>query len=73
MRALSSFVALGMNLTHIESRPLHESNWEYCFYVDLIGNVAEDNLRVLLNSLEADCENCRLLGAYRAAKEEEHA
>ena len=73
MRALSSFVALGMNLTHIESRPLHESNWEYCFYVDLIGNVAEDNLRVLLNSLASDCENCRLLGAYRAAKEEEHA
>ena len=73
MRALSSFVALGMNLTHIESRPLHESNWEYYFYVDLIGNVAEDNLRVLLNSLEADCENCRLLGAYRAAKEDEHA
>ena len=73
MRALSSFVALGMNLTHIESRPLHESNWEYCFYVDLIGNVAEDNLRVLLNSLASDCENCRLLGAYRAAKEDEHA
>ena len=71
MRALSSFVALGMNLTHIESRPLRDSNWEYCFYVDLIGNVAEDNLRVLLSSLDADCENCRLLGAYRAAREED--
>lgn len=74
MRALSSFVALGMNLTHIESRPLHESNWEYRFYVDLTGNVAEDNLRVLMESLRADCDNCRLLGAYRAAKEgEPHA
>lgn len=35
MRALSSFVSMGMNMTHIESRPLHDSNWEYCFYVDL--------------------------------------
>lgn len=70
MRALSSFVAMGMNLTHIESRPLHNSNWEYCFYVDLTGNVAEDNLRVLMQSLDADCEHCRLLGAYRAAGKE---
>ena len=70
MRALSSFVALGMNLTHIESRPLHKSNWEYCFYVDLSGNVSESNLRVLMESLVADCENCKLLGAYRAAKKE---
>lgn len=73
MRALSSFVAMGMNLTHIESRPLHDCNWEYCFYVDLSGNVAEDNMRVLMQSLAADCENCRLLGTYRAAKEQEHA
>ena len=69
MRALSSFVAMGMNLTHIESRPLHDSNWEYCFYVDLAGNIEENTLRILMDSLSKDCENCRLLGAYKAAKE----
>ena len=69
MRALSSFTAIGMNLTHIESRPLKNANWQYCFYVDLTGNVSETNLRILMGSLTADCENCRLLGAYRAAKE----
>ena len=69
MRALSSFVAMGMNLTHIESRPLHDSNWEYRFYVDLTGNVSETNLIVLMEALDKDCENCRLLGAYKAAKE----
>ncbi len=69
MRALSSFVAMGMNLTHIESRPLHESNWEYSFYVDLTGNVDEGSLRILMQSLAADCENCRLLGAYKHAAE----
>lgn len=73
MRALSSFVALGLNLTHIESRPLHDASWEYCFYVDVIGGVSQENLNVLLQSLQADCENCRLLGVYRAAKEQKHA
>ena len=73
MRALSSFVAMGMNLTHIESRPLRDASWEYCFYVDLTGNVSEGNLRILLESLQADTENCRLLGAYRAAREPGHA
>ena len=61
---------MGMNLTHIESRPLHNNNWEYCFYVDLTGNVSEDSLRVLMESLDADCEHCRLLGAYKAAGKE---
>lgn len=71
MRALSSFVAMGMNLTHIESRPLHNSNWEYCFYVDLTGNVSENNLLILMEALDKDCQDCRLLGAYRAAKKDE--
>lgn len=73
MRALSSFVAMGMNLTHIESRPLHESNWEYRFYIDLAGDVSTATLEILMNFLQSDCENCRLLGSYRAAKESEHA
>lgn len=69
MRALSSFTAMGMNLTHIESRPLPEASWEYRFYVDLCGNVSEEGLHILMSSLTADCENCRLLGAYASAKE----
>ncbi len=69
-RALSSFVALGMNLTHIESRPIPGTNWEYCFYVDLTGDLSQNNLRVLMQSLEADVASCRLVGTYAAAKEE---
>lgn len=67
MYALSHFTAMGMNLTHIEPRPLHENNWEYCFYVDVTGKIEENTLRVLMESLSRDCENCRLLGTYKAA------
>jgi len=66
-RALSSFVALDFNLTHIESRPIKDRNWEYRFYVDLTGSITEANLSVLLESLSTCCENCRLLGAYKSA------
>lgn len=69
-RALSSFVALDFNLTHIESRPIKDRNWEYRFYVDLTGNITEANISVLLASLSNCCENCRLLGAYKAASDE---
>ena len=42
-------------------------------YVDLTGNVSEEKLAVLMESLEVNCESCRLLGAYRAAREDDHA
>lgn len=71
-RALACFVALGMNLMRIESRP-NNASWEYRFYVDLVGNVAPRYMDVLLESLKADCLDCRLLGIYRAHGGQEHA
>lgn len=64
-RALACFVALGMNMMRIESRP-NTVSWEYRFYVDLSGNVSPEYMNVLLESLRADCIDCRLLGVYRA-------
>ena len=66
--ALSSFVALNFNLTHIESRPIRGRNWEYRFYVDLTGNISDTTLTVLLKSLNTFCEDSRLLGSYKAAE-----
>ena len=71
-RALACFVALGMNMMRIESRP-NEVSWEYRFYVDLSGNVSPKYMDVLLESLRADCIDCRLLGVYRANGGQTHA
>lgn len=67
-RALACFVALGMNLTHIESRPIPGMNWEYRFYVDVEGSVSERHMDVLREALSADCVECRVLGVYRSAR-----
>lgn len=54
-----------LNLTRIESRPT-EANWEYRFYVDLEGDLADFN--DVLRGLSAYCTSVRLLGMYRSAK-----
>lgn len=71
-RALACFVALGMNLMRIESRPI-QTNWQYRFYVDVVGNVSQRYMDVLLESLMADTSDCRLLGVYCAAGGLAHA
>lgn len=69
-RALAAFVALGMNLTRIESRPIQEKSWEYRFFVDIEGPLPPEKLTVLTDALAADCDDCRVLGHYVAAKRE---
>jgi chorismate mutase/prephenate dehydratase len=71
-RALAAFVALGTNLTRIESRPIPGKPWEYRFYVDVEGKLTPDKLDVLLEALEADCADCRVLGHYPAARRPDH-
>jgi chorismate mutase/prephenate dehydratase len=66
-RALAAFVALGMNLTRIESRPIPGQSWEYRFFVDIEGKLTPQKLDVLVEALEADCVDCRVLGHYSAA------
>jgi chorismate mutase/prephenate dehydratase len=72
-RALAAFVALGMNLTRIESRPMPGQSWEYRFYVDAEGPMDERKLDVLMAALQEDCLDCRLLGRYPAAGGARHA
>lgn len=69
-RALAAFVALGMNLTRIESRPILEKSWEYRFFVDIEGQLSPEKLTVLKDALAADCDDCRVLGHYVAARRE---
>ena len=61
--ALSHLSAL--NLTRIESRPT-DANWEYRFYVDLIGDLS--GFQDVLRGLGAYCTSVRLLGVYMSAK-----
>lgn len=68
-RALASFVALGLSLTRIESRPIADAPFEYRFYVDVEGLLSSQRLAVLQEVLAEDCASCDLLGVYEPAED----
>ena len=47
-KALSTFAWRGIDLTKIESRPIEGRNWEYRFFVDFDGNLADSAVKKVL-------------------------
>lgn len=63
-RALQCFADSGLNLLHIESRPLPDRNFEYMFYVDIEGNLYDVKVRDALERTKKECRYFRILGCY---------
>jgi prephenate dehydratase len=66
VRALEEFARAGVNLTKIESRPVHGSPWEYVFFVDLRFDSAAQ-IDAALVQLARHCHMVKELGRYVAA------
>jgi len=64
--ALNSLAAHHLNLTKLESRPRPNTPWEYLFYVDFEGNVAEERVQDALRALAAHTSFQKILGSYPA-------
>jgi prephenate dehydratase len=63
-RALSAFALRDLNMTKIESRPLHGKPWEYLFYLDFVGREDEPRVQNALGHLAELADFCRVLGSY---------
>ncbi len=61
---LSHFIYNGLNMTKIESRPIEERNWEYRFFIDFEGNLADGAVKNALRGLREEARNMRILGNY---------
>ncbi|MBI5872950.1 MAG: prephenate dehydratase [Candidatus Omnitrophica bacterium] len=61
---LVPFKKYRINLTKIESRPSKRRAWDYFFFVDLIGHVADKNVKKALDELEEKCKFLKVLGSY---------
>jgi chorismate mutase/prephenate dehydratase len=67
-RMLKPFYDNGVNLTKIESRPMREQAWQYVFFVDCEGHVADAAMQKALEELESQCIFTKLLGSYSKAE-----
>ncbi len=66
MEALDAFRRAELNLTKIESRPVHGRPWEYIFFADVRFETAVQ-LEAALAELRPHCQMVKELGRYRAA------
>ena len=61
----------GINMTKLESRPVPENPWEYVFYVDFIGGVDDENVKLALNEMETTATFIKILGSYPKGRKEQ--
>lgn len=64
---LREFADVGINLTRIESVPNRQDPGNYVFFLDFDGTVADENVRRVLERVEAKTIVYRFLGCYREA------
>ena len=61
---LSHFIYNNLSMTKIESRPIEDQNWEYRFFIDFEGNLADGAVKNALRGLREEAKNLRILGNY---------
>lgn len=61
---LSHFIYNNLNMSKIESRPIEGRNWEYLFFIDFEGNLADSSVKNALRGLREEARNMKILGNY---------
>jgi chorismate mutase/prephenate dehydratase len=66
VRCLSVLADRHLSMTKLESRPRPRNPWEYLFYVDFEGNLADANVTEAVRAMSARASFLRVLGSYPA-------
>ncbi|SFD20640.1 prephenate dehydratase [Streptomyces aidingensis] len=67
LELLQEYMACGVNLMRIESRPTGEGIGRYCFQVDCEGHITDRRVGEALMGLRRLCASVRFLGSYPRA------
>ncbi len=54
----------GVSMTRFESRPARSGQWEYYFYIDIVGHPDTPNVATALAALRQACAFFKVLGTY---------
>jgi chorismate mutase/prephenate dehydratase len=66
LRCLEILSGSGHSMTKLESRPRPGRPWEYLFFVDFEGNVADPRTAAALDELRSAAQYIKVLGSYPA-------
>lgn len=66
---LDVFREHGLNLTHIDKRPSKRVNWEYYFFVDLLGHQTDPRVALGIEKARECCLQLTVLGSFPRAQE----
>lgn len=61
---LSVFADNGLNLVKIESKPSHDGNFEYLFFVDFEGNLLSPTVNSILSEISSHTSYLKVMGNY---------
>lgn len=66
---LDVFRDFGLNLTHIDKRPSKRVNWEYYFFVDVVGHISDPQVARGIEEARKHCLQLTVLGSFPRARE----
>jgi len=66
---LDVFRRWGINLTNIDTRPSQKRNFEYYFFVDLVGHTDDEAVKRALEEAKHHCNMLTVLGSFPRAAE----
>ena len=65
-KLIEIFAKENLNLVSIKSRPIPYKAWEYYFYIDLEGNLNDENVIRAFENIKAQMSYMKILGNYRS-------
>ncbi len=66
-KLLEPFHRHGVSLTSIETRPSRTGMWSYVFFIDFEGHFEDELIQRVMNEIDGDALEVRLLGSYPRA------
>ena len=61
---IKPFKDTGITMTKVESRPMKNANWEYCFFIDILGHRDDKIIQEAFTQLKKSCSFFKILGSY---------
>ncbi len=69
-RALNSFEKYNINLTMMQARPSRKGQWEYIFFVDLMGHKSDEEVKSALAEMKKETIILKTCGSYPASDQQ---